>query len=260
MGKMIETVGKNDWPTVAAIGLLAMCMVTFDHEALGHGSMCLALHGHILALSSSVFRCDLHSDLIPVAGPTSNILCGLIALAVRLVVPLHLIKLRLFLLLVTAFSFFWEGGYLIQAMYQQDGDLYFFTYGWLGTVTVWQRWVGAALGLALYILSARLAVRALLGLWAEAKVARSVARTAWLSATIGAALAALAYTGVVPGDLRDAVLEIGAASFPLLYIPRHSLQSSSGHPVVAIARSYPVIIVALVVYTTFVATLGRGLT
>lgn len=35
--------------------------------------------------------------------------------AVRLIVP-HLIKLRLFLTLVTASSFSWEGGYFIQAM------------------------------------------------------------------------------------------------------------------------------------------------
>ena len=30
-------VKKNDWLTAAAIGLMAMCVVTFNHEALGHG-------------------------------------------------------------------------------------------------------------------------------------------------------------------------------------------------------------------------------
>lgn len=255
---MIETAAKNDWPTVAAIGLLAMCVVTVDHEALGHGGACVALHGRILALSSSVFRCDRYSGLIDAAGPASNMLFGLIALALRSVVPLRAVKVRLFLVLITAFSFFWEGGYLIHAMHRQDGDLYSFAHWWLGTVTVWQRWLGAALGLALYLVTVRLTAWALLALWPEAKTARFVARTVWLSATIGAALAALAYTGAVEGDLRDAVLEIGVASFPLLFIPRRSRQSSDS--VAAIARSYPVIMLAVVIYAAFVATLGCGLT
>ncbi len=111
-------------------------------------------------------------------------------------------------------------------MHQQDGDLYFVAGWWLGTVTVWQRWIGAALGLVLYLLSARLTTRGLLTLWPENK---KVARTVWLSATIGAALAAFAYTGGVKADLLDAVLEIGAASFPLLFIPLRSGQTSDGH-------------------------------
>lgn len=249
---------RTDWLTVAAIGLLAMCMVTFDHEALGHGSACLALHGRILMLSSSVFRCDRQSELIAVAGPATNILCGLIALVVRLVVPPRFIKLRLFLVLLTGFSFFWEGGYLIHAMHHQKGDLYFFVRWWLRTVAVWQRWMGAVLGLALYLLSTRLTARALLELWPETQKARSIARTVWLSATIGATLAALAYTGGVNGDLRDAVLEIGAASLPLLFIPIRSRRYAKGDSVAVIARSYPVIILAVAVYAAFVATLGRG--
>src|SRR5512140_3013315 len=104
---MAEATENNDWPTVAAIGLLAMCVVTVDHEALGHGGACLALHGRILALSSSVFRCDRYSGLIDAAGPASNMLFGLIALALRSAVPLHAVKLRLFLVLTTALSFFW---------------------------------------------------------------------------------------------------------------------------------------------------------
>lgn len=257
MGKKAE---QTDWLTVAAIGLLAMCVVTFDHEALGHGSACLSLHGRILMLSSSVFRCDQHSGLIDVAGPATNILCGLTALVVRLFLRSRFIKLRLFLSLVTGFSFFWEGGYLIHAMHHQDGDVYFFARWWLGTVTVWQRWIGAALGLALYLLSMRLTARALLELFQEAQKARWVARIVWLSATIGAALAALAYTGGGSGDLRDAVLEIGVASFPLLFIPIRGQQHSEGAPVAGIARSHPVILLALAVYAAFVATLGCGLT
>ena len=250
------TTEKNDWLTVAAIGLITMCLVTFDHEAMGHGGACLALHGRILMLSSSIFRCDLHAGWIDAAGPGSNILCGLLALALRTVVPPRAARLSLFLIAVTAFSLFWEGGYLIQAMYKGQGDSYFFLQWWLGGVTVWQRWVGAAAGLALYVFAVRLTAGALQNLWAEK--AGFLSRTLWLSATIGAALAALAYTGGVPGDLRDAVLEIGAASLPLLFLGRRAAQPTAG-AAAAVTRSYPVIALALVVFAVFVVTLGRGL-
>lgn len=251
------TIAKNDWATVAAIGLMAMCLVTFDHEAMGHGGTCLALHGRILALSSSVFRCDLHTGLIDAAGPASNIVCGLLALVLGTLVSQRAIKLRLFLIVVTAFSLFWEGGYLVQAMIRQHGDSYFFLEWWLGRVALWQRVAAAAAGVALYVFAVRRTSAALRTLWPEGATARGVARTVWLSATIGAALAALAYAGGVEGDLRDAVLEIGAASLPLLFV-RNQL-ASADHPAAVITRSYPVIAAAGIVFVVFVATLGRGL-
>src|SRR5450755_2986394 len=55
---------------------MAMCLVTFDHEALGHGGMCLALGGHIRILTSSIFRCDIRSVWIDPAGPFCNCLVG----------------------------------------------------------------------------------------------------------------------------------------------------------------------------------------
>ena len=257
---MSNKAGTNDGFTIAAIGLLAMCVVTFDHEAMGHGGACLALHGHILTLSSSVFRCSVPSPMIDFAGPAANVLCGVVALAVRLLVPLRFVKLRLFLLLITGFSFFWEGEYLIHAMHRRDGDLYFALQGWLGSLTISQRWIGAVVGLGIYLLSINLTARALLDLCAEAKESRRAARIVWFSATIGATLAALAYHGNVSGDLRDAVLEIGAAAVPLLFIPIRNRQRSVSDPECVISRSYPLIVLAIVVYAVFLATLGRGIT
>ncbi len=247
---------KNDWLTVAAIGLLAMCMEPFDHEALGHGSVCLLLGGHISLLTSSLFHCSVPSDWIDPAGPAMNLFAGFLALVARTFVPLRFPKLRLFLILVTAFSFFWEGGYLIHAMHHQNGDLYFFTRYLLDYVTVGERWVGAALGLALYLATVRLTSRALLTVASNAKAARAVARTAWIAATLGIVLATAA--GRWRG-FSDAVMEIGLASFPLLLIPyhKHKMPGTASSP--AITRSYPVIALALVVFAVFVATLGRGI-
>jgi len=250
---------KPDWLTIAALGLMAMCVVTFDHEALGHGSVCLAIGGHIRLLTSSLFRCDARSGWIDIGGPAMNLLMGTLALVARFLIPQKMVKLRLFLILVTAFSFFWEGGYLIRAMHRRDGDLYFFTEFLLGSVAVWQRWMGAAVGLALFVLAARMTSRALLQLWPDAGVARAVARTVWISATAGAAIAASFYMGHGWANFRDAVLEIGLASFPLLLIPFGSRAGNSSARGPEIDRSYTVIVWALVVYAGFVASLGRGI-
>ncbi len=253
------TRARNDGPTVAALGLLAMCVVTFDHEALGHGSACLLLGGHIRLLTSALFHCDVKSGWIDPAGPGMNLLMGAVALAVSRLVPARRAALRLFLLLVAAFSFLWETGYVMHAMHRGEGDLYFFARFLLGEVTLWERWAAGALGLALYVSTAWLVSDRLSALWPDARAARAVARTAWLAATVGAALAALAYRVHDWGNLRDAVLEIGAASFPLLFIPLRSARPVAPQPPVVIARRPAVIGLAAVVYLLFVATLGRGL-
>ena len=186
---VIETEQKSDQLSVAAIGLLAMCLVTFAHEAVGHGGVCLLLGGHIHLLTSSVFRCDISSKWVDAGGPAVNLMCGLSALVARKLISLRFAPIRLFLILVTALSFFWECGYLIQAMYKQNGDLYWFAFSLLGRVTIVERFICAALGLGLYAASVRLTSRALLTV-ALPTTARTIARTAWIAATLGATLAA----------------------------------------------------------------------
>jgi hypothetical protein len=150
----------NDLLTVAAIAIIPMCVVSFDHEALGHGSACLLLQGHIRLLTSSLFYCDTRSGWIDPAGPVSNLLIGTLALLSLRSVPARWLKLRLGLILVTAFSFFWEGAYLIRAMLKRDGDLYFFAEFILGEVSALQRCAAVAGGIVLYIFAARITVAA----------------------------------------------------------------------------------------------------
>ena len=251
---------KNDWLTIAAVAVMAMCLVTFDHEALGHGSACLLLHGHIVLLSSSIFRCSVRSDWIDPAGPLANLLMGTLALLCLRLVPPHRPTLRLFLILITAFSYFWEFGYLIHAMHQRFGDLYFFAEFLLGHVTVWQRAIAIVVGLTFYVVSARIISRGLLQLWPQAHIARNVARIAWISASVAAAIAALAYKGHGWGDFHDAVLEIAGSSFPLLFIPLRNRRMEHARPSPAIPRSLGTIVLAAIVFALFVASLGRGLT
>jgi hypothetical protein len=89
-----------------------------------------------------------------------------------------------------------------------------------------------------------------------AREAHGIARMGWAAATVSAAAAALFYRGTpLWPDLHDAVLEIGLASIALLLIPRNSRQDP---PSTANAHSTLVILLALVVFAVFAATLGRG--
>ena len=185
---------------------------------------------------------------------------GTLALVCLRFVPVRRMALRMFLILVTAFSYFWEWGYLIHAMRGRDGDLYNFAEFLLGHISLWERWIAAGIGLALYLGTARLISGEFLKLWPQARVARAVARTAWISASVAAAVAALAYTGHGWGDFRDAVLEFGGASFPLLFLPLRDRQVEEERPSLFVARSAVTIVVAAIVYAVFVACLGRGIT
>jgi hypothetical protein len=250
---------SNDWLTIGALGLLAMCVVTFDHEALGHGGACLLLHGRISLLTSSVFRCDLRSGWIDPAGPLSNLLVGGIALALSRLVPMRLVKLRLFLTLVGAFSWFWETAYLVQAMLKQDGDLYFFARFMLGAVSPWVRYATAAVGLALFLLTARIVSHGFTSIWPEKAAASAAARTAWAWAAAGATAAALLNANHDWADVKDAALEIGGASLPLLFVPLRGTAVNGERTPVVIARSPGLIGLAAAAYAVFAATLGRGL-
>jgi hypothetical protein len=242
--------------TVAALAIIAMCTVTFAHEALGHGSACLTLGGHITLLTSSLFRCDLRSGWIDQAGPAASLLIGALALGVRALLPHGFAKTRLTLIFITAFSFFWEGGYLMRAMILRDGDLYFFAQFLLGAVTPWMQAVGIAIGLGLYLLGVRITTQGLLTLFATGE-ARAVARTAWIAATLAAFAATLLYhRAPLWPDLRDAVLEIGLASIALLIIPRGKTRMPRMPAL--IARSYTAIALAALVFVVFAMTLGRG--
>jgi hypothetical protein len=247
----------NDWRTVAAIALLAMCLVTFDHEALGHGGMCLALGGHIRILTSSIFQCDIRSVWIDPAGPFSDCFVGAVSILLARVTSRRSTRTRLFLIIVASLSFFWEAGYLIQAMRVRKGDLYGAGQDFFGEPSLWWRTTGVVVGIGFYAFVTRWASRRLSDLWPSAVEARRVAITVWVTASLGAILAALAYSGDGWADLRDATLEISVSSFPLLFIPRRS----RGEIIAAnvIAPSGITICLSLIVYAIFVETLGRGL-
>lgn len=250
---------RDNLPTVGAIALIAMCLVTFTHEGLGHGGACLALGGRVELLSSSLFHCDRASPVIDAAGPLTNLSLGLAALALRMLVPAERAGWRLFLILLTAFSLLWEGGYLVQAMLLRNGDLYFALRNVLSGPDLWWRCVSGALGVLIYGAAVVITSRALAGLWPDLVQARRAARAAWLVAVVGAALAAVFYRGAdTARNFHDTMTEIGLAAVPLLLIPRGRRASSAPGPA-RIVLSPLTLVLAAGVFALFAATQGRGL-
>lgn len=244
---------KNDLLTVAALAVLAACVVTVAHEALGHGSACLINGGHITLLSSALFRCSLRSLWIDPAGPAMDLAVGTAALIAGRFVAAP--AARLFCLLVMTLSYGWESGYAFHAMLTQDGDLYFAARDLFGAPSLWWRIAGGAAGIACYLVNVRLTAAALSRLWPQAAQARRVARVAGLAAIAAAGLAALAYAGPGWRDLHDAVLEVASGAVPLLIIPRRAAPAGQG---VILKRSRAVIVVAIGVFALFTAVLGHG--
>lgn len=240
----------TDRYTVAAAGLTAMCIVTFDHEALGHGGMCQAIGGQIEVLTSSIFRCTVRSVWIDPAGPAANLLAGTLSLLMAHRISRRLMVIRLLLTLVAAFSFFWESAYLIKAMLGRNGDLYFAAEDFLGEPSLWWRITGTGAGVILYVMTAR---------WVSRELAQHTARIAWIAASLGAAFAAIANVGHGWAGFKDAVLEIAAASVPLLFIAGLNDVSAVAAGATPISRNRIMIGVSLAIYAVFVATLGRGL-
>ncbi len=246
---------KNDLLTVAALAVLAACVVTVAHEALGHGSACLINGGHITLLSSALFRCSLRSLWIDPAGPAMDVVVGTVALiAGRFVVSP---AARLFCLLVMTLSYGWESGYAFHAMLMQDGDLYFAARDLFGAPSLWWRIAGGAAGIACYLVNVRMTAAGLSRLWPQAAQARRVARIAGLAAVAAASLAALAYAGPGWHDLHDAILEVASGAIPLLIIPRGAGAIGEG---VILKRGPAVIVVAILFFGVFTAVLGHGIT
>jgi hypothetical protein len=80
---------------VGAIAIIAMCVATAAHEAVGHGGVCLLLGGRIAQLTSVYFRCALESRFVAPAGPAGNLAAGLIAWAALKWIPATFPRARL---------------------------------------------------------------------------------------------------------------------------------------------------------------------
>jgi hypothetical protein len=225
--------GRDDLLTVIAIATLAACTSDFAHEAIGHGSACLLSGQRITLLNNAFFHCSSFSRYTAVAGPLGNLTAGLIAFAAQAAISVRRPALRLYALLVMAFSLFWEAGYLIQAMIKDRGDSVFAYRELIGPETVTVRAVAVVIGVMGYFLFAHM-------LWLRAAAfanapgrLRLLLRASWATGVAAMALAASLYSP----DRFGAVHEAGAP----------------------IVRSAGIIALGLAVFVAFALTMGRGI-
>lgn len=159
--------------------------------------------------------------------------------------------------MLLAISLYWFVGYLLDSVVTNNGDLYFVAVDVIGHPTPAERVVAGLAPLGLYRVSAQL-VNAEVGCFNTAddpdRAAR-LARWSWLAASIGAVLAALLSLPDRLTAARQSVLEIGAATWPLLLVSGRPITTSE----LPVRRSWVLVCLGALIFAAFAATLGRGL-
>ncbi|MCX7360094.1 MAG: hypothetical protein NT015_18390 [Alphaproteobacteria bacterium] len=247
----------DDIATVAAIAVLAACIATVAHEAVGHGLTCLALGGDIAQLTSVYFQCSVPSTAIAAGGPIGNLVAAALCFWLFSRTSANATRTRLLLLLTMAFGIFWFAGYLGYSAARQTGDLYFVARDLFGEPSFALRIGAIIVAMMLYFVGVA-ATRQLTGqLSRDPKRIRRLLYLAWIFASLSAIAAALTYAPDRIGAALQAALEIGAASLPLL---TRGVVAPVGanEPTPIISRSLPWLIASVTAFALFVATLGHG--
>lgn len=246
----MTTTRRSDAVSVVAVAVLAMVTVTVNHELIGHGAACLAVGGRPTLVSTSLFACSVPDAWVAPAGPVWSALVGLAALLLRRRLSAERRPaLWLYLTLVTGFSWFWEGGYAVQSMIQGHGDLYDTLHYTLGPPGVLLRVLVGLAGAALYFTAITVTSRAL----TELAQPRWVARVSWAAATAAAVLAPLA-SPLGVGNRINTLMAFGLAGLPLLVMPPGDHDGLG-----VLRRSWVLLVLAVVLFVAFTATLGLGL-
>jgi hypothetical protein len=243
---------KDNQLTIAAIAVIAMCLSTVAHEAVGHGGVCLLSGGHIAQLTSVYFQCQPSPWFVAAAGPLGNLVWATLA---ALIAYISRGRVRVLFTLTALFSLLWEAGYMLYAAITNDGDYIFALRGLLGAVTAPARVALVVVGAGLYFVAIAVA-RALLRPFATTPSrVREILRTAWLAATAATCAAALLYAPDRSSALTQAFLEIGAASAALMLMRRDYVGGNAP----TIGASSVWLVAAVLIYATFALTLGRGI-
>lgn len=239
----------DDPATLAAVGILAATLAQLSHEAVGHGTACLAAGGEIVRLSALFFRCRHGNDLVDLAGPLGSLACGLLALA-----GLRIARgptARLFLLTLAMTALFWFFGQLAR-------DAGFATDDWAFAVHSLGPRIGlAAIGVAGYAALIRGLVGPARSLAAGPEPARRLL-TPWLAAIVSAVLAGALFRHDPTRGALEGLLTLGAACLGwLLTVRAESRGAVAAGP--AIGRSWAWIGAAGVAFAAFALVVAPGL-
>jgi len=234
-----------------AIAALAFIVACTSHEVLGHAAACLAEGGRIVLLTSVYFHCEHAGVITDLAGPTANLLLGLLAFTL-LERRDWSDNVRYMLALTLAFNFFWLAGCMLESAVSNESD---FAYP-LRVLAVNPPWIGrvtlGALGLLVYGF----------GLKATSRHAARGASLAgsYVVAGLVSCAAALLFVGTNANAVRGAALEsFGSAIGLLLLAGARSRHSTPRAPFISPASGYGWLSAGALATLAFILLLGRGL-
>src|SRR5450432_1467618 len=111
---------RVDVATLCSLAAMAFVAACFAHEALGHGTACVATGGTVTLLTSVYFKCSASLPIVDAAGPSMNLAVALgAAMMLR---RSHGPAARTFLALLLAFNGFWGAGYFLFSGAANTGD------------------------------------------------------------------------------------------------------------------------------------------
>lgn len=262
---------RFDLPTVIAIAAIVGVTATQLHEAVGHGGACLALGGAVREWGAFYLSCDtlgappFVGRIVAAAGSTLNLLTAVIAYVAWRAMPPGRAHARFFCWLMFAVSGFEWAGYYAFSGVSGLGDWGASPDGVFHGVSGWPLWrvLLAAGGMLIYwawaILAMRLLARMTGGDPAGLRQARLMSWTAY--ATIGGT--ALVIGLMNPVGLFVLLASAIASSFGgtsgLMWAPSYLRPGPATVPPLRIARSWPWILVGMVLVLAEGAILGPSL-
>lgn len=246
-------VGRDDVPTLVAIGALVSIVAALAHELLGHGLGCAADGGTVTLLTYLVFRCQGAGLLADGGGPVA-------AFALAAAAWLFLARRRdrrsataLFLFALGAQTLLWVFAQMVREAIDGSDD-----WGHVARDLNWPAWwhpVLAVTGVAGYLLTLRLGT----------PLARAVAagrpwrllHPYWAAALSAVLLGAL-WQGDRGGSALDAFLSFGLAPLGYLLVIRAVARDAPAAAGGVIGRQPAWIAGAAVLWIGFALTVARG--
>jgi len=121
-GHAVAETASDDLATTLAIGVTASVAQFVVHELVGHGGVCTAVGGRILAVAPLWMRCSVDDRRMVLAGPVANLVAGAVCWAILRAAPPRDAAVRLFLWLSIAFQWLVAAGYLAVGAASGFGD------------------------------------------------------------------------------------------------------------------------------------------
>lgn len=258
---MISDSVDDDLPTLAAIGVAAVMVVTAAHELVGHGLGCLADGGAVTRVSTVYFWCEGGGATTDFAGPMGSLGLGLVALGLIASRRVVYREGRLFALLVAGLSLFWAFAQLLTAVFSSHDD---WSQGAAasGWPALW-RIFAVVVAVAGYDVTRRAMTRGMRTLSTGRSAAADRRRflTPWLAGLVAALGAAALFAPDRLGSLKWAVLAVGAAPLGLVLAVAMAsrLGGTGADSPKPVRRRWSWILAIGLTYAVYCATLGLGL-